>query len=354
MKELRTTYKELFDRMVKNPDDKLFIKTRTDSYARINAMIHKKSDTYVIDFDNEASFVAGDKHVFMNAIGEPVMAQDLEPGEEIQTIYGQNTRVTSRYDFKKDRDVYDICIDDPHWYTNDESHGIIHHNTSYALLMAAAYLNKYKDAVLMFYDSEFGSPENYFTSFGIDPARVLHIPITDVEELKFDIINQLEGLDKKDKVIIVIDSIGNLASKKELQDAKDAKSVADMSRAKAIKGLFRMVTPFLTIKDVPCLAVNHTYQEQCLASDTKITMHDNSLKQISDVIVGDKVLTRFGNQEVTHVFTPEELGDNGEKMLEIEMEDGFMFRCTGNHRFLVNDEWIRADELNEDSEITCV
>jgi hypothetical protein len=139
-----------------------------------------------------------------------------------------------------------------------------HFKTSYALLMAAAYLNKYKDAVLMFYDSEFGSPQAYFESFGIDPARVLHIPIKDVEELKFDLVNQLEQLDKKDRVIVIIDSIGNLASKKELEDAIDAKSVTDMSRAKSIKGLFRMVTPFLTIKDVPCLAVNHTYQEMGL------------------------------------------------------------------------------------------
>jgi|TARA_B110000459_G_C16365806_1_gene383062 hypothetical protein len=37
-----------------------------------------------------------------------------------------------------------------------------------------------------------------------------------------------------------------------------------MSRAKAIKGLFRMVTPYLTMKDVSLLAVNHTYQEMGL------------------------------------------------------------------------------------------
>lgn len=139
-----------------------------------------------------------------------------------------------------------------------------HFKTSYALLMASAYLAKHKDAVLMFYDSEFGSPQAYFESFDIDPARVLHTPITDVEDLKFDLVNQLEQLERKDKVIVIIDSIGNLASKKELQDAKDAKSVTDMSRAKSIKGLFRMVTPYLSIKDIPMLAINHTYQEMGL------------------------------------------------------------------------------------------
>ena len=77
-------------------------------------------------------------------------------------------------------------------------------------------------------------------------------------------MNQLEQLERKEKVIVIIDSIGNLASKKELEDALNDKSVDDMSRAKALKGLFRMVTPYLTMKDIPLLAVNHTYQEMGL------------------------------------------------------------------------------------------
>ena len=136
-----------------------------------------------------------------------------------------------------------------------------HFKTSFALLMAAAYLRKHEDAVMLFYDSEFGSPQSYFQQFGIDTARVLHTPVTNVEELKFDIIGQLEAMDRKDNVIIVIDSIGNLASKKELEDTINEKSVADMSRAKALKGLFRMTTPYLTMKNIPLLAINHTYKE---------------------------------------------------------------------------------------------
>ena len=136
-----------------------------------------------------------------------------------------------------------------------------HFKTSFALLMAGSYMKHHKDAVMLFYDSEFGSPQNYFSQFDIDPSRVLHTPITNVEELKFDLVNQLENIDRDDHVIIVIDSIGNLASKKELDDAMNEKSVADMSRAKALKGLFRMATPYLTMKNIPLLAVNHTYME---------------------------------------------------------------------------------------------
>lgn len=136
-----------------------------------------------------------------------------------------------------------------------------HFKTAFSLLMAKAYLDKYEDSALLFYDSEFGTPQSYFDSFGIPMDRVLHTPLTDVEQLKFDIMKQLDSIERKDRVIILVDSIGNLASKKEVDDAMDGKSVADMSRAKQIKSLFRMVTPHLTMKNIPMVVVNHTYKE---------------------------------------------------------------------------------------------
>ena len=136
-----------------------------------------------------------------------------------------------------------------------------HFKTLFSLICAKAYIDKYEDAILMFYDSEFGTPQAYFSSVGIPLDRVLHTPITDIEQLKFDIMQQLNSLERDDHVIVVIDSIGNLASKKEVEDALDGKSVADMSRAKQLKSLFRMVTPHLTLKDIPMVVVNHTYKE---------------------------------------------------------------------------------------------
>jgi RecA/RadA recombinase len=136
-----------------------------------------------------------------------------------------------------------------------------HFKSAFALVMAAAFLKKHEDAVMLFYDSEFGTPQAYFESFGVDMSRVVHTPVTNAEELKFDITKQLDQIEKDDKVVIVIDSIGNLASKKEVEDALNEKSVADMSRAKALKSLFRIVTPHLNLKDIPLIAVNHTYKE---------------------------------------------------------------------------------------------
>ena len=136
-----------------------------------------------------------------------------------------------------------------------------HFKSAFALLMAAAYQKKHDDAVVLFYDSEFGTPTSYFEAFGVDMDRVVHTPVTDVEQLKFDITNQLDQIEKGDHVVIVIDSIGNLASKKEVEDAMNEKSVADMSRAKQLKSLFRIVTPHLNLKDIPMVCVNHTYKE---------------------------------------------------------------------------------------------
>jgi len=261
--KIQTTYKQLHELLGQDPNIEYFVKSHTGNYTKILAICQKKSNTYSIDFDNGVSFVAGDKHSFMNMIDQSVCTDELIPGERIKTLTG-STKVVARYDFKEDQDVYDIMVGDPHWYTNDEQHGIIHHNTSFALLIASAYLKKYPDAALIFYDTEFGSPQSYFSSFGIDLNKVLHVPIKNIEELKFELVNQLEQIDKKEKVIIIVDSFGNIASKKELDDALNEKSVADMSRAKALKGLFRMITPYLATKDIPLLGICHIYQDMGL------------------------------------------------------------------------------------------
>ena len=135
-----------------------------------------------------------------------------------------------------------------------------HFKSMFALLIASAYLKQHDDAVLLFYDNEFGTPEGYFDTFNIDMERVVHTPITDIEELKHDLVTQLHLLEKKDKVFIIIDSVGNLASKKETDDALSGSDKADMTRAKQFKSLWRMVTPYLATKDIPLIAVNHTYK----------------------------------------------------------------------------------------------
>lgn len=158
-----------------------------------------------------------------------------------------------------------------------------HFKTAFSLVLASAFLKKYDDGVILFYDSEFGSPQQYFKNFGVDPTRVVHTPIMNIEEFKFDLIAQLEALTEDDHVMIIADSVGNLASKKELEDAKAQKSVADMTRAKALKGLYRMVTPYLNLKNIPMVSIAHIYMTQemyskaIVAGGTGITYSANSV-----------------------------------------------------------------------------
>ena len=177
-----------------------------------------------------------------------------------------------------------------------------HFKTAFSLMMARSYLEKYPDAVMLFYDSEFGTPQAYFESFGIDMERVVHTPITDVEQLKFDCMQQLTAIERGERVIVVIDSIGNLASKKEVEDAMDGKSVADMSRAKQLKSFFRMVTPHLTLKDIPMVVVNHTYKTLELYSKDVVGGGTGSYYSADNIFILGRQQEKDGKETVGYNF----------------------------------------------------
>lgn len=177
-----------------------------------------------------------------------------------------------------------------------------HFKTAFSLLMAKSYMDKYPDAAMLFYDSEFGTPKAYFESFKIDMSRVVHSPITDIEKLKFDIMQQMNEIKRGDKVIILIDSIGNLASKKEVEDALDGKSVADMSRAKQLKSLFRMVTPHLTIKDIPMVVVNHIYMTQEMFSKPVVGGGTGSYYSADNIFIIGRQQDKQGQEVVGYHF----------------------------------------------------
>lgn len=236
--------------------------------------------------------------------------------------------------------------------------------TMLSLYAMKAYLDKYPEGIALLYDSEFGVTPDYIQSFDIDIDRVVHIPIKDVEELKFDLVQKLDAIDKKDKVFIMIDSIGNLASKKELEDAQNEKSVADMSRAKSLKSLFRIITPYLTTRQIPCLAINHVYDEiglypkaivsgGCVVEGTEIQT-PNGLKRIEDLRVGDMVDTLQGNQPVTHTWNPETLENGNPMCYNIVFDDGYSVTTSDKHRFMVSGEWVEAKDLVVGAQCTTV
>ena len=130
------------------------------------------------------------------------------------------------------------------------------------LLTMKAYLDKYPDAIALFYDVEFGIMPPYLEMIGIDTSRVLHIPIEHIEQLKFDMAKRLDAIKRGDRVFVFVDSVGMIASKKEAEDAVAGKDATDMTRAKQLKSVFRIITPHFTTKDICGVVINHVYKEQ--------------------------------------------------------------------------------------------
>lgn len=177
-----------------------------------------------------------------------------------------------------------------------------HFKTSFSLKIASSYMKKHEDAVMLFYDSEFGSPQSYFEMFDIDMERVLHCPITNIEEFKNDIVKQLTNIERGEKVIVVVDSIGNLASAKEIDDALNEKNVADMTRAKSLKGVFRMVTPLLNMKDIPFIGIAHTYDTQEMYSKKVVSGGTGLYYSADDIWILGRRQNKVGTEIVGYDF----------------------------------------------------
>ena len=232
-----------------------------------------------------------------------------------------------------------------------------HFKTLFCLLAASAYMEKHKDAICLFYDSEGGANLSYFEMMGIDTDRVLHIPVENLEELKFDMVQKLNDLTEDEHVFILLDSAGNLASKKELEDAMDEKSVADMTRAKAFKSFYRMVTPILKRLKIPFFQVQHTYDTMemfsketvgggCVDGETLI-ITDKGVIKIKDASVGDMVLTHNDIfKPITHTWNPDTLEEGEPECYEVEFEDGSKVICSYKHKFLKGNEWKKCIDLN--------
>lgn len=109
--------------------------------------------------------------------------------------------------------------------------------------------------------------------FGIDISDEKFILVRSniIEDLKIFFAQFIENLKEKKKngldvpkIMIFVDSIGMLASKREIDDAVEGKNKVDMSRAKAIKSFFRIITSDLSSLNIPLVATNHIYMSQDL------------------------------------------------------------------------------------------
>lgn len=171
-----------------------------------------------------------------------------------------------------------------------------HFKSNTALVMVKSYLDKYEDGIVLFYDSEHGSLPEYWEVAGIDTYRVMHIPIKNLEEFKYDIMKKLEEIKDDDRVMIYVDSLGNLASKKELEDALKESSAADMTRAKVGKSLARMITPYLVDLKIPFVAIQHTYDTMELYSKKVVSGGQGWILSSNTIFIMGKRQVKEGSE----------------------------------------------------------
>ena len=116
----------------------------------------------------------------------------------------------------------------------------------------------------IYFDTEGAIDPESCENFGIDLENFRYEPVSDVDRLKSMFAIFIKGLTDlkikgKDygKYILILDSVGMLASAKEIEDARTQNSAADMTRAKSLRSFFRIITSDLNSLEIPMIFTNH-------------------------------------------------------------------------------------------------
>lgn len=148
-------------------------------------------------------------------------------------------------------------------------------------------------------------------ALGLDSKKTKYYPVETIEACRNQIctfLNRIitvnEALRKEGKpevkVIVAIDSVGNLASAKELADIEKGKDSADMgTRAKALKSMMRALT-FLSAKSkVSIICTNHIYDNpgELHPSMIKTQSGGKGLVYLASILVQLSMTAERGNDD---------------------------------------------------------
>jgi RecA/RadA recombinase len=122
-----------------------------------------------------------------------------------------------------------------------------------------------KGMIPVIFDTEAAIDASSTTGVGLDSDQVKYVPVQTVEDCRNQISTFLDSVMEakmRNKFIISIDSLGNLASQKELDDTEKGKTAMDMgTRAKGLKSMMRLLTFKAAQAGVTILFSNHTYDD---------------------------------------------------------------------------------------------
>jgi len=136
--------------------------------------------------------------------------------------------------------------------------------TFFALGIVKAFLDKNKDAGVIYFESESALTKDLVETRGIDSKRMVIVPVATVQEFRHQSIKVIDkyleqGEEKRKPIMFVLDSLGMLSTTKEMEDTAEGKETRDMTRSQIVKAAFRVLTLKLGKAKVPMIMTNHTY-----------------------------------------------------------------------------------------------
>lgn len=136
--------------------------------------------------------------------------------------------------------------------------------TFFALGICKNFLDKNKDAGVIYFESESAISKEMIVSRGVDATRMVIVPVATVQEFRNQSIKILDKYleqpeDKRKPLMFVLDSLGMLSTTKEMEDTAEGKETRDMTRSQIVKSTFRVLTLKLGRAKVPMIMTNHTY-----------------------------------------------------------------------------------------------
>ncbi len=160
--------------------------------------------------------------------------------------------------------------------------------TYFALGMVKQFLDANPDAGVLYFESESAIPRELIESRGIDPKRMVILPVVTIQEFRTQAIKILDAYLEQEEhkpMMLVLDSLGNLSTTKELEDTAAGAETRDMTRAQIIKACFRVLTLKLGRANVPLIVTNHTYDVIGAYMPTKEMGGGSGLKYAASSIV---------------------------------------------------------------------
>ncbi|SVA54206.1 uncharacterized protein METZ01_LOCUS107060 [marine metagenome] len=133
--------------------------------------------------------------------------------------------------------------------------------TYFLMGIVKSFLDKDPNAGVIYFESESALTKSMIVSRGIDPTRMVIMPVTTVQEFRTQSLKILDAYLETERkpLFLCLDSLGMLSTTKEVEDTAEGKETRDMTRAQVLKAAFRVLTLKLGRAKVPMVITNHTY-----------------------------------------------------------------------------------------------